>query len=209
MGNYLFETELLIEALQEDAKRDTAHDFGRTIIPALFTKRKIFAYDFLRNEVPGIKPFEERGYWRDVGTLPAYWQAHLDLLGETPAFDLHNTQWPILGSVYDGPPVRFIDGEVRDSLIGEGCHIEGGSVIRSVLGSGVRVGKDAEIQESVVMDYAELGRGVKLKGVIVDRFNSIPAGLEIGVGSGRGEERFFRDPSGLFVLERGETRALA
>jgi len=209
MGNYLFETELLIDVLQEDAQRDTAHDFGRTIIPQLFTKRRVFAYDFLSNDVPGIKPYEERGYWRDVGTLPAYWQAHLDLLGATPAFDLHNTQWPIFGSVYDGSPARFVSGEIDDSLIGEGCYIDGGSIKRSVLGRGVRVGKGAEIQESIVMDYAEIAPGVKLKGVIVDRFNRLPEGFEIGVGSGYGEEHFFRDPSGLFVLERAETRSLA
>ena len=208
MGNYLFETELLIEALQEDAARATEHDFGRTIIPELFTKRKVFAYDFLTNEVPGVKPYEERGYWRDVGTLSAYWQAHLDLLGPTPAFDLHNMQWPVLGRVYDGPPVRFIDGEARDSFLGEGCRIEGGYITRSVLGNGVRVGRGAELEECVVMDYAEIGVGAKLKGVIVDRFNIIPEGLEIGTGSGSGEQRCFRDPSGLFVLERGETRAL-
>lgn len=209
MGNYLFEPELLIETLQADAERTTAHDFGRTIIPALFGKRKVFAYDFLRNEVPGIKPYEERGYWRDVGTLPAYWRAHLDLLGETPAFDLYNRQWPILGTVYDGPPLRFLHGEVSDSLIGEGCRIDGGHITRSVLGSGVRVGHGAEIHECVILDNVEIGPGVKLKGVIVDRFNSVPAGLEVGMGSGCGEAKFFRDPSGLFVLERGETRAVA
>ena len=133
----------------------------------------------------------------------------MDMLGATPAFDLDNSQWPIFGSVYDGPPARFIDGEVYDSLIGEGCRIEGGTVKRSVLGSGIRIGKGAEIQDSVVMDHTEIGPGVRLKGVIVDRFNHVPSGLEVGVGSGHGEERFFRDPSGLFVLERGETRALA
>ncbi len=209
MGNYLFETDLLIHTLEEDAKRDTIHDFGRTIIPSLVTKRRVFAYDFMRNTLPGIKQYEERGYWRDVGTLPAYWQAHLDLLGATPAFDLDNSQWPIFGSVYDGPPAPFIDGEVYDSLIGEGCRIEGGTVKRSVLGSGVRIGRGAEIQDSIVMDHVEIGPGVKLKGVIVDRFNNVPAGLEVGVGSGRGEDLFFREPSGLFVLERAETRSLA
>ena len=129
------------------------------------------------------------------------------MLGATPAFDLHNAQWPIFGPVYDGPPARFISGEIDNSLIGEGCCIDGGTVKRSVLGRGVRVGKGAEIQESIVMDYAEIAPGVKLKGVIVDRYNVIPAGSEIGTGSGEGEERYFREPSGLFVLERGETRS--
>jgi glucose-1-phosphate adenylyltransferase len=208
MGNYLFETQLLIDVLQEDAKRDTEHDFGRTIIPDLFLKRKVFAYDFLTNDVSGIKPYEEQGYWRDVGTLPAYWQAHMDLLGPQPAFDLHNRTWPIFGTVYDGPPARLLDGEIQDCLIGEGCWVEGGRLTRSVLGRGVRIGKGAEIEGAVIMDYAEIGAGVKLKGVIVDRYNVIPAGSEIGTGSGIGEDRYFREPSGLFVLERGETRSL-
>ncbi|MBM4255379.1 MAG: glucose-1-phosphate adenylyltransferase [Deltaproteobacteria bacterium] len=207
MGNYLFETKLLMDVLQEDAQRTTEHDFGRTIIPELFTKRKVFAYDFLRNDVPGVKAYEEQGYWRDVGTLPAYWQAHMDLLGAQPAFDLSNRDWPILGTVYDGPPTRILDGELQESLIGEGCHIEGGYVVRSVLGHGVRIGKGAEIENSVIMDYAEIGAGVKLKGVIVDRYNVIPSGSEIGTGSGAGEDRYFREPSGLFVLERAETRS--
>ncbi len=206
MGNYLFETDLLVETLLEDSRRSTEHDFGRTIIPELFPEHRVFAYNFLSNEVPGVKPYEERGYWRDVGTLRAYWEAHMDLLGPTPAFDLQNTQWPILGEIYDGPPARLVAGEVCDALIGEGCRLEGGRVVRSVLGRGVRIGKDAEIQESVVMDYAEIGTGVKLTGVIVDRFNLIPDGTQIGVGSGSDESRFFRDPSGLIVLERGETR---
>ncbi|MGE0824685.1 MAG: glucose-1-phosphate adenylyltransferase [Candidatus Binatia bacterium] len=205
MGNYLFETELLVEALQEDARRTSNHDFGRAIIPELFPKRKVFAYDFLSNEVPGVKAYEERGYWRDVGTLSAYWQAHMDLLGDAPAFDLENNQWPILGTIYDGPPTRLFVGDVTDSLIGEGCRIEGGNVRRSVLGHGVRIGKGAEIEESVIMDYSEIGPGVKLKGVIVDRFNAIAEGVEIGTGSGAGEDKFFRESSGLFVLERGET----
>jgi glucose-1-phosphate adenylyltransferase len=209
MGNYLFETELLMDVLQEDAKWATEHDFGRTIIPELFSKRKVYAYDFLSNDVPGVKAYEEQGYWRDVGALPAYWQAHMDLLGARPAFDLHNRDWPILGAVYDGPPARILDGDIRDCLIGDGCWIEGGHLTRSVLGHGVRIGKGAEIEGAVIMDYAEIGEGVKLKGVIVDRYNAIPAGSEIGTGSGSGEDRYVREPSGLFVLERGETRSPA
>src|SRR2546428_12472130 len=111
----------------------------------------------------------------------------MDLLGLTPAFDLQNTQWPILGEIYDGPPARLIAGEVCDALIGEGCRLEGGRGVRSVLGRGVRLGKGAEIQGSGGMGYAEIGTGVKLTGVIVDRFNLIPGGTPIGVGSGRGQ----------------------
>jgi glucose-1-phosphate adenylyltransferase len=206
MGNYLFNAELLMETLLEDSRRSTEHDFGRTIIPELFPRQRIFAYNFLNNEVPGVKPYEEKGYWRDVGTLRAYWEAHQDLLGSTPAFDLQNSEWPIFSSVHDGPPARVVEGEVRDSLIGEGCRLEGGRVVRSVLGRGVRIGKGAEIVDSVIMDYAEIGAGVKLREAIVDRFNLVPAGTEIGPSISGEDLRFFRDPSGLIVLERGETR---
>lgn len=207
MGNYIFDAALLTETLLEDSRRSTEHDFGRTIIPELFSQHRVFAYDFLTNQVSGVKPYEEPGYWRDVGTLRAYWEAHMDLLGATPAFDLHNREWPILGAVYDGPPARFIESEVRDSLVGEGCCLEGVRLERSVLGRGVRVGKGAQISESVVMDYAEIGADVTLQEVIVDRFNAVPAGSKIGAHFSADDPRFFRDPSGLTVLERGETRS--
>jgi glucose-1-phosphate adenylyltransferase len=206
MGNYLFETNLLIRTLLEDSRRSTEHDFGRTIIPELFPRHRVFAYNFLHNEIPGVKPYEERGYWRDVGTLRAFWEAHMDLLGPTPAFDLQNSEWPILGSVYDGPPACVVAGEVRDVLVGEGCRIEGGRVVRSVLGRGVRVAQGAEVYESILMDYTEVGAGATLTRTIVDRFNIIPPGVHLGGDTGSGDTHFFRDPSGLIVLERGETR---
>jgi glucose-1-phosphate adenylyltransferase len=205
MGNYLFETELLVQTLLEDSRRSTEHDFGRTIIPEIFSQRRVFAYDFLKNDVPGVRPYEEHGYWRDVGTLRAYWEAHMDLLGPTPKFDLHNSDWRILGEVYDGPPARVVEGDIQDALIGEGSRIEGARVIRSVLGRGVRIERGAEVEDSVVMDYAEVGAGTKLKRALVDRFNVIPAGVVLD-GSSADERRFFRDPSGLIVLERAEPR---
>lgn len=205
MGNYLFDTELLVQTLLEDSRRSTEHDFGRTIIPELFSQRRVFAYDFLKNDVPGVKPYEERGYWRDVGTLRAYWEAHMDLLGATPKFDLQNSDWRLLGEVYDGPPARVVEGDVRDVLIGEGSRIEGARVARSVLGRGVRIEKGAEVEDSVVMDFAEIGAGAKLKRALVDRFNVIPAEVILD-GSATDEWRFFRDPSGLIVLERAEPR---
>lgn len=205
MGNYLFDTELLVQTLLEDSRRSTEHDFGRTIIPELFSQRRVFAYDFLKNDVPGVKPYEEHGYWRDVGTLRAYWEAHMDLLGATPKFDLQNGDWRLLGEVYDGPPARVVEGDVRDALIGEGSHIEGARVARSVLGRGVRIERGAEVEDSVVMDFAEIGAGAKLKRALVDRFNVIPAEVILD-GSATDEWRFFRDPSGLIVLERAEPR---
>src|SRR5690349_859184 len=109
-----------MEGLHEEAQRETTHYFGRTLSPALFPKRKVYVHDCLSNNVPGVKFYGELGYWRDVVTLPVYWQAHMDLLGALPAFDLDNRAWPILGGVYVGPPTRILDGEIQDCLVGDG-----------------------------------------------------------------------------------------
>ena len=108
MGNYLFDRDTLIETLLEDSRRSTAHDFGRTIIPELVPAGRAFAYDFKTNEVPGLKPHEERGYWRDIGTIESYWRAHMDLLGDAPRLDLDNPAWPVLASRYPRKPVEPI-----------------------------------------------------------------------------------------------------
>lgn len=208
MGNYLFDARLLVDAVVEDASKDTAHDFGRSILPALVSRHRVFAYDFHTNRIPGVKPYEEPGYWRDVGTLEAYWRAHMDLLGPQPRFDLSNHLWPIKGAPYAGPSARIVFGEVRDSLIGEGCVIHGGRVVRSVLGREVRVEEDVEVEESVVMDYCVLRPGVRLRRVIVDRFNTLEPGTVIGFDPEEDARRYHVDPSGLVVLGRGATRAL-
>ncbi|HXF83511.1 MAG TPA: glucose-1-phosphate adenylyltransferase, partial [bacterium] len=181
MGNYLFERDVLLEALVEDARRSTDHDFGRTIIPELVPHRRVVAYDFLTNAVPGIQPYEEPGYWRDIGTIEAYWQAHMDLLGPEPAFDLDNLAWPITTAHYPGPSARILAGEIRDSLIGEGTTIDGAVVRRSILGRGVRVLPGAQLEECIVMDRTVVGEDAQLRRVIADRFNTIPRGARIGL----------------------------
>ncbi len=199
MGNYLFTRETLVDVLVEDARRSTDHDFGRAILPELVPHARLYAYNFLENAVPGIHPYEEIGYWRDVGTIDAYWQAHMDLLGRTPRLDLANRRWPIHTAAYRGPSARVMAGTIADSLLGEGSIVEDATVRRSILGRGVRVLPGAVVEESILLDHTTVGAGAHLQRVIADRYNIIDDGTRIGSDAGA---------SGITVLPRGTTRAL-
>ena len=206
MGNYLFNHDVLLEALVEDSRRSTDHDFGRTIIPELVPHRRVYAYNFLDNDVPGVQPYEEAGYWRDVGTIEAYWQAHMDLLGPEPALNLDNPDWSILAASYPGPSARLLEGDIRNTLIGEGSMIDGAVVTRSILGRGVRVLRGATVEESIIMDRTVVGEEASLRRVIADRYNAIPRGVRIGADPEADRLRYHLDPSGLVILPRGQTR---
>lgn len=206
MGNYLFTREVLVEALLADAPRDSEHDFGRSIIPELVPSRRVFAYDFQQNEVAGVKPYEEPGYWRDVGTLEAYWRAHQDLLGETPRFDLDNRDWPMRCGLHPGPAARIIGGEIENAQIAEGSLVKRATIRNSLLGRNVWVNEGALIEDSIVMDHTTVGKGARLRRSIVDRYNIIAADAEIGVDPAADRERYHVDPSGLVVIPRGGRR---
>jgi glucose-1-phosphate adenylyltransferase len=206
MGNYLFNRRVLVDALLDDARRSTDHDFGRSIIPELVPARRVFGYDFQLNEVPGVKPYEELGYWRDVGTLDAFWRAHMDLLGEAPRFDLDNREWPIRTGQYPGPPARFIGGEVDNAQIAEGSLIKRATIRNSILGRSVWVNEGAVIEDSIIMDHTTVGKGAHLRRAIVDRFNIIAADAEIGLDPAADRRRYHVDPTGLVVVPRGGRR---
>ena len=206
MGNYLFSRQALVDALVADARRSTDHDFGRSIIPELVPGGRVFAYDFQLNEVPGVKPYEEAGYWRDVGTIDAYWEAHMDLLGESPRFDLDNRSWPIRSEHHPGPPARFIGAEVDNAQVGEASLVKRAVIRNSILGRSVWVNEGAVIEDSIVMDHTTVGKGARLRRAIIDRFNIIPADTEIGVDPARDRRRFHVEPSGLVVVPRGGRR---
>jgi glucose-1-phosphate adenylyltransferase len=206
MGNYLFSRRVLVDAVLADARQNTDHDFGKSIIPALVPAARVFGYDFQTNVVPGIKPYEEPGYWRDVGELETYWRAHMDLLGETPAFDLDNRRWPIHAERYDGPPARITGGEFENAQVGEGSLVVRATIRNSILGRGVWVNEGAVIEDSIVMDFTSVGKGAHLRRSIVDRYNIIPAGLQLGLDPQADRERFRVDPSGLVVVPRGGRR---
>ena len=206
MGNYLFSRQALVDALLADARRSTDHDFGRSIIPELVPTGRVYAYDFQTNEVAGVKPYEEHGYWRDVGTVQAYWDAHMDLLGESPRFDLDNRWWPIRTGGHPGPPARLIGGDVDNAHIGESSLIKRATIRNSILGRSVWVNEGAVIEDSIVMDHTTVGKGACLKRAIVDRFNIIPADSEIGVDPTMDRRRHHVDPSGIVVVPRGGRR---
>ena len=206
MGNYLFSRQALTDALLADARRSTDHDFGRSIIPELVPSGRVYAYDFQTNEVPGVKPYEEHGYWRDVGTVQAYWDAHMDLLGESPRFDLDDRRWPIRTGQHPGPAARFIGGEVDNAHIGEASLIKRATIRNSILGRSVWVNEGAVIEDSIIMDHTTVGKGARLRRAIVDRFNIIPADSEIGVDPVIDRRRHYVDPSGIVVVPRGGRR---
>ena len=206
MGNYLFSRQALVDALVADARRSTDHDFGRSIIPELVPGGRVFAYDFQRNEVPGVKPYEEANYWRDVGTIDAYWEAHMDLLGESPRFDLDNRYWPIRSEHHPGPPARFIGADLDNCQVGEASLVKRAVIRNSILGRSVWVNEGAVIEDSIVMDHTTVGKGARLRRAIIDRFNIVPADTEIGVDPEQDRRRFHVEPSGLVVVPRGGRR---
>jgi glucose-1-phosphate adenylyltransferase len=208
MGNYLFDAQLLRDVLEADAQKSSAHDFGKTILPSLFGQKRMFAYDFRKNDIPGARPYEERGYWRDVGDLFSLWEAHMDLLGAEPKLDMNNPDWPIQGRTATSGPAKIVSGEVSDSLLGGGAEIRGGRVRRCVLSRDVVVGAGAELDECVVFDHSTIGPGAKLRRVIVDRWNEIPAGEVLNAAESKNRRGVTVDPSGIVVVPRGKTRAL-
>jgi glucose-1-phosphate adenylyltransferase len=204
MGNYLFDRRLLEAVLVEDLRRSTEHDFGRTILPDLIERGRVFAYDFLQNAVPGTLPHEEPGYWRDVGTIEAYYEAHMDLLGSTPKFELSNRRWPLRGVPAGEGPARIEGGEVRDALLGEGTVIRGARIVHSILGRGVELAPGSVVEDSIVMSFTKIGEKAVLRRAIVDRHNVIPPGESVGVDPDRDRRHgHVVDPNGLVVVARG------
>ena len=205
MGNYLFRTEALIDAL-ESCHGKSEHDFGHNVLPMLKSTHRVYAYNFATNKVPGIKPYEEPAYWRDVGTIEAYVDAHRDVLGMEPRFDIFNTQWPILSGNYLGPVAKIMSGDIKNSIIGGGTLINGARIHNSVIRREVKIEEDVEIEDSIIMDYTVIRKGVKLKRVIIDRHNIIAPGTRIGYNHEEDAARYHVSPSGFVVLPHGRRR---
>jgi len=203
MGNYLFRTGVLVEALEEAHNRGET-DFGTHVLPRLLGTHRLFAYDFSTNVIPGIKPYEEAGYWRDVGTVDAYYQAHADVLGAEPRFDVFNPQWPIFSSNYQGPVARILGGEIHNSLFGSATLIHSGARIRnSIIRREALIEEDVEIEDCIIMDYCQIGHGSRLRRVIVDRHNTVAPNSRIGFDREHDARRYHVSPRGVVVIPRG------
>ncbi len=210
MGNYIFKTEKMLEILESDALRNTAHDFGRTIIPESFSNYKVFVYDFFNNSYPGMTE-EERGYWKDVGTIGAYWKVNMDFVAVSPVFNLYNDAWPLRSYHPDVPPAKFVFadeehdrmGIATDSLVAEGSIISGGTIDRCVLFPKVRINSYSTIEQSVLMEGAEIGRHSRIKKAIIDKGVKIPPGTEIGYDPQQDKERFHVSEDGIVVIPKG------
>jgi glucose-1-phosphate adenylyltransferase len=186
MGNYIFSTPKLLDLLTEDAKDlSSHHDFGMDILPKLAGNAPIYAYNFETNRIPG-EAEDAIPYWRDVGTIEAYYEANMDLNHVKPALNLYNREWPVRSTSYPDPPAKFVFDEadrrglVIDSIVSGGCILSGGVVRKSVLGRGVRVHSGALVEGCVIMDNCDIGRRAKVRRAILDKNVRIPADAQVG-----------------------------
>ncbi|MGI8696401.1 MAG: glucose-1-phosphate adenylyltransferase [Mycobacteriales bacterium] len=205
MGNYVFETSALLDALRTDAvTEDSVHDMGGSIVPMMVEQDAARVYDFADNEVPGATG-RDRGYWRDVGTLDTYYESHIDLVAVHPIFNLYNRQWPIFTSHAQLPPAKFVEGGMaQESIVSDGVIIANSTVRGSILSPGVRVYAGAYVEGSVLMDNVSVGRGAVVRGAILDKNVVVPDGAHIGVQHELDEKRYQVSPGGVVVLGKGQ-----
>jgi glucose-1-phosphate adenylyltransferase len=204
MGNYVFTTEVLLDALRADAEDgDSDHDMGGNIIPWLVAKGEAAVYDFADNVVPGATA-RDAGYWRDVGTIDTYYDAHRDLTSVHPVFNLYNQRWPIRTAAWPLAPAKFVEGGIaQDSVVGAGSIVSGAIVRRSVISPDVRIEGDAEVSDSVVLPGVRVGRGAIVRGAILDKQVRVPDGTVIGVDPEADRRRYAVSPGGIAVLGKG------
>lgn len=212
MGNYVFATRLLLKALREDAENEeSTHDFGRDILPRLVADNQpIYAYDYQTNTIPG-EPLDQPAYWRDVGTIDAYWEASMDLRAVKPSLNLYNRQWPLRTSSYPDPPAKFTfdeqnrRGEAVDSIVSGGCILSGGRVKGSIIGRGVRIHTGAFVEDTVIMDNCDIGRRARIRRAVLDKNVRVPEDAVIGYDPEQDRRLYHVTESGIVVVEGNRT----
>jgi glucose-1-phosphate adenylyltransferase len=204
MGIYTFDTPFLIDLLERDAANPaSSHDFGRDVIPGVLQSARVFAH---RYEDSCVNMVGDRPYWRDVGTLDAYWEANLDLVRVVPELNLYDESWPVLGRQPTRPPAKFVfddpgrRGMAVDSLVSGGCIVSGATVRRSILFNGVTVADGSLVEDAVVLSNVSIGRNVVLRRVIVDRRCVLPDGFTAGVDLARDRQRFHVTERGICLV---------
>ena len=211
MGNYIFDKDSLLKALEEDEKIENSnHDFGKNVIPMMLNEgKRIFVYNFNNNSFPGMSD-RERGYWMDVGSIDAYWQANMDLLDYDPELNLYSQDWPLRTFNYNYPPAKFIweEGErvgmATNSMVSEGCIVSGAGLSRCVLSPKVKVNSFSQISESILMENVEVGRHSRIKKAIIDKNVIIPPNTRIGFNRDEDIKRGFHvSPNGVTVVPKG------
>jgi len=203
MGIYIFNTHLMIPILLADSEDPkSSHDFGKDILPRIISKHRVFAYNFVdENQKDAL-------YWRDVGTLDAYYEANMDLCSVSPVFNLYDKSWPIRTRVRQYPPAKFVFGEpgrsgmAVNSIITAGVIISGASVYNSVLSQDVRVNSYSDVDASIVFSHVSIGRHCRIRRAIIDRDVHIPEGTVIGYDPVEDKRRYFVTPSGLTIVTR-------
>ncbi|MCZ2830422.1 glucose-1-phosphate adenylyltransferase [Modestobacter sp. VKM Ac-2986] len=204
MGNYVFTTDALLEALRRDAEdEDSVHDMGGSIMPMMAEAGDAYVYDFSSNLVPG-ETERDHGYWRDVGTLDAYYDSHMDLVSVSPIFNLYNDRWPIYTLPPMLPPAKFVlGGRAEESMVSAGVIIDGAAVHGSVVSPNVRLERGARVEGSVLMDGVHIGEGAIVRRAILDKNVVVPPGARIGVDLDHDRERYHVSAGGVTVLGKG------
>ncbi|SDX78803.1 glucose-1-phosphate adenylyltransferase [Modestobacter sp. DSM 44400] len=204
MGNYVFTTDALLDALRADAEdEDSVHDMGGSIMPMMADAGSAYVYDFSTNIVPGATD-RDHGYWRDVGTMDSYYDAHMDLRSVTPVFNLYNDRWPIYTLPPQFPPAKFVlGGRAEESMVSAGVIIGGGAVLGSVVSPGVRMERGSSVEDSVLMDGVHIGEGAVVRRAILDKNVVVPPWARIGVDLDADRERYHVSAGGVTVLGKG------
>ena len=209
MGNYVFDADALVEAVTRDATTDgSKHDMGGDIVPSFVRRAQAGVYDYKDNVVPGSTD-RDRGYWRDVGTMSSYFDAHMDVVSPLPIFNLYNFDWPIYTSYGPQPPAKLVSADGRNASVDQavlspGVVVSGGSVVRSVLSPAVRVGSGASVEGAVLLNGVQIGAGAVVRNAILDKNVVVPPGAEVGVDPVADEKRGFMVQDGLTILGKDQ-----